>query len=396
MNKICSVKRSLTLICFFFYISTNMVWADRMYWTEAGSHRIRSANLDGTDIRDLVTTGVVNPHGIALDLNNNKMYWAEADGQKIRRANLDGTEVETILTSVSPVGIALDLKQSKMYWTDVFIDGKIYRSNLDGSDMEVIIGTVADREGLALDVDGGKMYWTDRSLQRIQRANLDGTQEETVITFPDDIFKSDPRGIALDLVEGKIYWAEALSHKIRRANLDGSNIEDLVTTGLVNPAGIVLDLANGKVYWTDFGTHKIYRANLDGTDVKVLISSGLSYPVGIALFASAVVITPLTISPPSGTYVTTQEFDLVIILRAPELNVIKSRGIFNGADITEALAGCIKPGTLLSNGQTFRCPNLRGSFWGSGNHTFSMSIDLSDGSTISDSVMWKVLTNSEP
>ena len=38
--------------------------------------------------------------------------------------------------------------------------------------------------------------------------------------------------------------------KIQRANLDGSNIEDLVTR-LDTPRGPVLDVVGGKMYWTD-------------------------------------------------------------------------------------------------------------------------------------------------
>ena len=42
-----------------------------------------------------------------------------------------------------------------------------------------------------------------------------------------------PRGLALDLGAGKMYWIDQGTDKIQRANLDGSDVEDLVTTGLV-------------------------------------------------------------------------------------------------------------------------------------------------------------------
>jgi len=48
-----------------------------------------------------------------------------------------------------------------------------------------------------------------------------------------------PFGIALDLGAGKMYWTDAFTDKIQRANLDGSDVEDLVT-GLVAPTGIAL------------------------------------------------------------------------------------------------------------------------------------------------------------
>ena len=37
-----------------------------------------------------------------------------------------------------------------------------------------------------------------------------------------------------------MYWTDDETDKIQRANLDGSNIEDLVTQGLDGPFGIAL------------------------------------------------------------------------------------------------------------------------------------------------------------
>ena len=49
------------------------------------------------------------------------------------------------------------------------------------------------------------------------------------------------RGIALDTAAGKMYWADPFADKIQRANLDGSQIEDLIT-GLPAPNAIALHL----------------------------------------------------------------------------------------------------------------------------------------------------------
>ena len=46
---------------------------------------------------------------------------------------------------------------------------------------------------------------------------------------------------------GKMYWADALTVKIQRADLDGSNVEDLITTGLSKPHGIALWSCPGSV-----------------------------------------------------------------------------------------------------------------------------------------------------
>ena len=84
-----------------------------------------------------------------------------------------------------------------------------------------------------------------------------------------------PEVLVVDPDSPPIYWTDWGVDKIQRANLDGSNVEDLVTTGLRVPWGIALDIAGGKMYWTDF--NKIQRANLDGSNVEDLVTSGLSY-----------------------------------------------------------------------------------------------------------------------
>src|SRR5215831_17254035 len=68
----------------------------------------------------------------------------------------------------------------KLYWIETtFITSKIQRANLDGSGVEVLVTPLAYPEGLALDVAGGKMYWTDTG--QILRANLDGSGAEFIV-----------------------------------------------------------------------------------------------------------------------------------------------------------------------------------------------------------------------
>ena len=78
-----------------------------------------------------------------------------------------------------------------------------------------------------------------------------------------------------------MYWTESALGKIQRANLDGSKVEDLITT-LGEPRGIALDLDGGRMYWTDNTTDRIQSANLDGSNVRDLVT-GLSIPTSVTL-----------------------------------------------------------------------------------------------------------------
>ena len=251
----------------------------KMYWIDEGTNKIRRANLDGSQVEDVLAR-LPDPYGIAMDVAAGKIYWTDQETDRIQRANLDGSEVEDIVTSglAGPAGTALDVTAGKIYWTDIFSEA-IKRANLDGSEVEVLVTSGLDYPyGIALNVAVGKMYWTDRGRDRIQRANLDGSEVEVLVTSG----LGSPYGIALDVAAGKMYWTDAGTDKIQRANLDGSVVEDLVTSGLQFPFGIALDVAAGKMYWTDAGTDKIQRANLDGSGVEDLVT-GLNNPYTIAL-----------------------------------------------------------------------------------------------------------------
>ena len=260
--------------------------AQKMYWLDEESNKIQRASLDGSNIEDLVTTGLETPEAIALDVAGGKMYWTDNGTTKIQRANLDGSNVEDLVTDanglVETESIALDVAGGKMYWIDHGRD-KIQRANLDGSNIEDLVTTgLVGSWGIVLDLVGGKMYWTDVSTDKIQRANLDGSNIEDLVTTELDT----PIGIDLDIAGGKMYWVDRGRDKIQRANLDGSNVEDLVTdaNGLDEPEDIALDIAEGKVYWVDLGTDKIQRANLDGSNIEDLVTiEGESRLSGIAL-----------------------------------------------------------------------------------------------------------------
>ena len=284
-----------------------------LYWTDAGRDKIQRANLDGSNIEDLVFTrddGRDGPVGLALDVANGKMYWTEWEDDKIRRANLDGSNIEDLITSGrAPVWLALDVPGGKIYWTDWGTD-RIQRANLDGSNVEnLVTSDLNSPAGLVLDVANGKMYWTDSSWHKIQRANLDGSNVEDLITSG----LGSPSGLALDVANGKMYWTNLIANKIQRANLDGSNVEDLVTSGLGKPYELKLDLASGKMYWTNRDFSKIQRANLNGSNVEDLITraDGLSDPTGLAL-AVASSETPMPTGPcASGGAVPTNNPGLV-------------------------------------------------------------------------------------
>jgi hypothetical protein len=95
-----------------------------------------------------------------------------------------------------------------------------------------------------------------------------------------------------------MYWADKVVGDIRRANLDGTDQITLLK-GLPGPTIVALDIAGGKMYWADEVAGEILRANLDARAKKS------SFGTKIVLMASlSTYLTTRSIGPSflSGTF----------------------------------------------------------------------------------------------
>ena len=171
--------------------------------------------------------------------------------------------------------------RGKLYWTGWSISRyTIQRANLDGSQVETLVSSgFYDRvKSLAVDPTGDKLYWViddgygERSA--IQRANLDGSQQEILVALWDE---QSIKSLAVDPTRGKLYWTvsdyESGRDAIQRANLDGSQVETLLSGP---PYGsLAVDPIRGKLYWTgrSISRYTIQRANLDGSQVETLLTN---------------------------------------------------------------------------------------------------------------------------
>ncbi|MCU0443781.1 MAG: DUF5050 domain-containing protein [Microscillaceae bacterium] len=248
-------------------------WAQGKIYFNTFYNTLNKIDLNGTN-RETFFKGITFPMDIAVDATNGKIYWADANKGVIERANLNGTDKEIILkfTDSFTQGIALDVAGGKIYWClKTPGGGYVQRANLDGTNSEDLVSGLGNINKIALDVAGGKMYWTDETIgsAKVQRANLDGTNVENIITAG-----GNPFGIALDLVGGKVYWSTVDDRTIRRANLNGSSMETLLSTGGAGVAfSLAIDNTTNKLFWVLGGVvDKIQRANLNGTSVEDIVT----------------------------------------------------------------------------------------------------------------------------
>jgi DNA-binding beta-propeller fold protein YncE len=247
----------------------------RIIFLDLGAGRVLSANPDGSDLKTLVSEGRKLPDGLAVDVAAGHLYWTNMGNPK---AN----------------------------------DGTLFRSDLDGGNLTTIIapgGTFTPKQ-LQIDKPSGKLYWSDREGMRVMRANLDGSDIETLV----DTSKGDSRpgldatkwcvGIAIDADAGKLYWSQkggdnAGEGSILRASLDiprGQSPTDrtdieLLYDKLPEPIDLDLDFRSRLLYWTDRGDpprgNTVNRAPLDAPrgerPAPEIVFSHLMEAIGLAL-----------------------------------------------------------------------------------------------------------------
>ena len=247
-----------------------------------------------------------------------RIFYLDVQGSVLAFDEDDSTP-RTLVSSAGkgPDGIAVDVAGGHLFWTTMGVpadnDGSLRRSELDGSKITTIVATgmTYTPKQLKLDLAGQKLYWADREGMRIQRAAMDGSGLETLVTVATgDAARKDAGnwcvGLALDLTHGFVYWTQkgpdnGKVGSIRRAHLqmpDGetaatrTDVEVLID-GLPEPVDLDLDATGGDLYmyWSDRGDDTINRAPIEipsgmtaaTRDDREILVRGVREAIGVAL-----------------------------------------------------------------------------------------------------------------
>jgi cysteine-rich repeat protein len=198
-----------------------------------------------------------------------KIYWAEENVGIKRADKTDGAneEILVVLNSNAYTDIELDLSKEIMYFTN-WNEGKIQKAHMDGSNVEDVVTGITPHD-IAIDTINNKIYWVDQTASNLLRADIDGLNKN-VATIA---FMINPRTVAVDPSGGYVYVADrrdgggSPNGSVMRMDLDGGN-----PTALSNLDGyadniyeVALDLTNGQMYVSDeppFAAIRVHRANL--------------------------------------------------------------------------------------------------------------------------------------
>ncbi len=254
----------------------------KLFWTSMGipsenDGMIRSCNLDGSNVQDVIPKGAIHtPKQLHIDAENSKLYFSDREGLRVMRCNFDGSDLETIIQTGDwkipehqsdqtrwCVGVTVSPSTGKFYWTQKGASkgsqGRIFRANIEfqvgdsatsRTDIECLFQQLPEPIDLEIDEDSNCLYWTDRGElplgNSINCASLDKVQ-----TVKDQTTRSMPY---------KDY--------------------EILTRNLHEAIGLKLDLKNKHIYATDLGG-SVYRCDLDGQNRKTVYNENSAF-TGIA------------------------------------------------------------------------------------------------------------------
>ena len=267
----------------------------------------------------MVSSRIHEPQRVSGDKATvGRLFLLDLSDDCVVSLNPDGADRKILVTECRyPDGIAVDVAAGHIYWTNmgdpIANDGSIERADFDGQNRKTIVpqgGTFTPKQ-LQLEKKSGKLYWCDREGMRLMRANLDGSNIETLV----DTSQGDPRPgpRRYEVVRGRGHrcrWrtrctghkkvpttparaacsARASKFPQDRRRLIAADIEVLYD-GLPEPIDLELDLNNRVMYWTDRGDpprgNTVNRAPMDadakGRPAPEIVFTHLMEGIGIAL-----------------------------------------------------------------------------------------------------------------
>uniref|UniRef100_A0A8C1NTK7 Low density lipoprotein receptor-related protein 4 n=1 Tax=Cyprinus carpio TaxID=7962 RepID=A0A8C1NTK7_CYPCA len=204
-----------------------------VFWSDVTLDRIMRASLNGSNVEEVVSTGLESPGGLAIDWIHNKLYWTDSGTSRIEVANLDGTQRKVLLWQrmEKPRAIALHPMEGKIYWTDWGNMPCIEYANMDGTNRKIIADThLFWPNGLTIDYASHRIYWVDAKHHVIERADLDGKNRKAVISLP--------HPFAITVFEDSLYWTDWHTKSINSANKFTGKNQEVIRNKLHFPMDI--------------------------------------------------------------------------------------------------------------------------------------------------------------
>lgn len=258
----------------------------------------------------------------SLMTGDSRLYFLDMRGARIVTTKTDGTDLKVVSSDHRSAidGIAVDKPAGYIYFSNmgtmVKADGSIQRIGLDGGGLTTLVGggkTHTPKQLILVDMGAGqkKLYWGDREGMKVMRANVDGSQLETVVDTRNSACNNDKCkmvvGVAVDVAGGWVYWTQKGGTSAGEGTLSRAPITmnpgetpgkrsdiQVLLTGLPEPIDLRWVKETGTIYWTDRGHlengRSVNRLAVGGAKSKAEITAkmqtiftGMADAIGIAV-----------------------------------------------------------------------------------------------------------------
>jgi len=214
---------------------------DRVYWTDvmAGKEIVHSSRMDGTDRKELVTSGLDMPEDLVVDEVSRNLYFTDSIAKHIGVCSIDGHVSCAVLASnlEQPRAIALHHQRQLVLFTDWGSNSKtLGMMGMDGQNLKgLVTENLGWPNGLVVDEILDRVFWSDAKLDLVESIRLDGTDRRIVL---DTVVKHP---FSLGVFEDRLFWSDWENKDIMSCNkFTGKDLQVHVKEVGVQPFGIMI------------------------------------------------------------------------------------------------------------------------------------------------------------
>uniref|UniRef100_A0A3Q3G597 Low density lipoprotein receptor-related protein 2b n=1 Tax=Labrus bergylta TaxID=56723 RepID=A0A3Q3G597_9LABR len=310
-----------------YHLHSNIV-----FWSDTYTKKVYSANFNGDNIKEVLTTAVHNVQNLAVDWINFKLYVLEAMVERIDMCDLNGGNRVTLVAEnlQTPHGLALDptvgkivlnggtqaphpfgiaVFENHVFFTDWTKMGVVRANRFNGSNPALLYRTTKRPGHVVISHpvlqpvvmnpcgrhNGGchqicvLSHGTDNDGLGFRCKCRHGydLQSDGRTCFIQQILSGYRVGtvdaMAYDWTSKVLFWTTSSYKSVVAFRVTDKSRRDIVT-GLRNPKGIAVSPSAGYLFWSDwYRPAVIMKGFTDGSNAVPLVNTTLGWPYGLAI-----------------------------------------------------------------------------------------------------------------